>query len=53
MKKLLSLLCSLAIATHVSLAAGGWTDNYEKALAQAKSEKKLVLLVLCHSFIDG
>ena len=44
MKKLLSLLCSLVIATHVSLAAGGWTDNYEKALAQAKSEKKLVLL---------
>jgi protein disulfide-isomerase len=44
MKKLLSLLCSLAIATHVSLAAGGWTDNYKKALAQAKIEKKLVLL---------
>jgi thioredoxin-related protein len=44
MKKLLSLLCSLVIATHVSLAAGAWTDNYEKALAQAKSEKKLVLL---------
>ena len=44
MKKLLSLICSLVIATHVSLAAGGWTDNYEKALAQAKSEKKLVLL---------
>ena len=44
MKILLALLCSLVIATHVSLAAGGWTDNYEKALAQAKAEKKLVLL---------
>ena len=44
MKKLLSLLGILLIASHVSLAAGGWTDNYEKALAQAKTEKKLVLL---------
>jgi protein disulfide-isomerase len=44
MKKLFAFLCSLVIATHVSLAAGGWTDNYEKALAQAKTEKKLVLL---------
>ncbi len=25
---------------------------WNSALAQAKSEKKLVLLVLCHSFID-
>jgi thioredoxin-related protein len=44
MKKLLSFLGALLIASHVSLAAGGWTDNYEKALAQAKAEKKLVLL---------
>ncbi len=44
MKKLLALLCSLIVITHVSSAAVGWTDNYEKALAQAKTEKKLVLL---------
>jgi protein disulfide-isomerase len=44
MKKLLSLLSALLIASHVSFAATGWTDNYEKALAQAKTEKKLVLL---------
>jgi thioredoxin-related protein len=43
MKKLLSLLLILFVS-HVSFAAGGWTDNYEKALAQAKTEKKLVLL---------
>jgi thioredoxin-related protein len=44
MKKLLSLLSVLLIASHTALAAAGWTDNYEKALAQAKAEKKLVLL---------
>jgi len=44
MKKLLSLLSALLIASQVSFAATGWTDNYEKALAQAKTEKKLVLL---------
>ena len=44
MKKFLRLLSVLLIASHVSFAAGGWTDNYEKALAQAKTEKKLVLL---------
>ena len=44
MKRLLALLCSLLIASHLSLAAGGWTDNYEKAVAQAKAEKKLLLL---------
>ncbi len=44
MKTFLTLLCSLVLATHSALAAAGWTDNYEKALAQAKTEKKLVLL---------
>jgi len=43
MKKLLSLLFILT-ASHASFAAGGWTDDYDKALAQAKAEKKLVLL---------
>jgi len=42
MKKLLTLL--LIVAAQVSFAAGGWTDNFEKALAQAKTEKKLILL---------
>ena len=44
MKMFLALLSVLAIASHAALAAAGWTDNYEKAVAQAKTEKKLVLL---------
>ena len=44
MKKLIAFLCTLAVASQVSFAAAGWTDNYEKALAQAKAEKKFVLL---------
>jgi thioredoxin-related protein len=44
MKKFLSLFAAVVFSAHVSLAAGGWTDNYEKAVAQAKAEKKLVLL---------
>ena len=43
MKKLLPLGI-LLIAPHVLFAATGWTDNFDKALAQAKTEKKLVLL---------
>ncbi len=47
MKTLLRKLCgSLAILALAStaLAATGWDDNYDKALAQAKTEKKMVLL---------
>ncbi len=44
MKKFLSLLSVLLLVSHVSFAATGWTDNYKKALTQAKAEKKLVLL---------
>ena len=44
MKTLFAFLASLVIATQSAFAAAGWTDNYDKALAQAKAEKKLVLL---------
>jgi thioredoxin-related protein len=44
MKKFLTLIFALAVASQVSFAAAGWTTDYEKALAQAKAEKKLVLL---------
>ena len=44
MKKFLTLIFALAVLSHVSFAAAGWTTDYEKALAQAKAEKKLVLL---------
>ena len=48
MKKLLTRICALTVilagTTSVALAAAGWNDNYEKALAQAKTEKKMVLL---------
>jgi protein disulfide-isomerase len=35
---------ALALVSSTLFAAAGWGDNYEKALAQAKAEKKLVLL---------
>ena len=47
MKNSRSLLASLlALAFTASAFAGGegWSDNYAKALAQAKAEKKLVLV---------
>ena len=48
MKKLLSHLAAslavIALTTSAALAATGWGDNYDKALAQAKAEKKLVVL---------
>ncbi len=48
MKKLLTPLCSflaiLALTSTAALAAAGWGDDYEKAIVQAKAEKKLVLL---------
>jgi protein disulfide-isomerase len=48
MKKLLSRLFGslaiLALISSAALAATGWDDDYDKALAQAKTEKKLVLL---------
>jgi thioredoxin-related protein len=48
MKKFLAKLCSflalLALTSTAALAAGGWDDDYDKALAKAKAEKKMVLL---------
>ncbi len=48
MKKFLSKLCGalalLALTSTAALAAGGWDDDYDKALAKAKAEKKMVLL---------
>ncbi|MDB6172720.1 MAG: thioredoxin [Chthoniobacteraceae bacterium] len=33
-----------ALTSSALLAAGGWDDDYSKALTQAKAEKKMVLL---------
>ena len=40
----LAALCAAAVLTSFAAhAADGWTDNYAKAVAQAKAENKLVL----------
>ena len=44
MKKLLSSLAVLSLLTTAALSAAGWDDDYEKAVAKAKTEKKMVLL---------
>ena len=48
MKKLIARLLTrttaLAVSASAALAAAGWDDDYDKALAKAKAEKKLVLL---------
>ena len=44
MKKLLSSLAVLSLLTTAALSAAGWDDDYEKAVAKAKAEKKMVLL---------
>ena len=48
MKSLLSKLAAsgvaLALVSSTVLAAAGWNDDYEKGLAQAKTEKKLLVL---------
>src|SRR4051812_41378282 len=48
MKKLLTRLAAalavFVVGTSVSIAPAGWGDNYEKAIAQAKADKKLALL---------
>lgn len=44
MKSFLTSLAVLSILVSSSLAAAGWGDDYEKAMAQAKAEKKNVLL---------
>jgi protein disulfide-isomerase len=37
-------ISALALTSSAVLAKSGWGEDYEKALAQAKAEKKLVLL---------
>lgn len=48
MKMFLSRMFTLGVVVALSftatLAAAGWDDDYEKALARAKAEKKMVLL---------
>ena len=44
MKKALSSLAVFSLLASAALAAAGWGDDYEKALAQAKAEKKMVVL---------
>ncbi len=39
-----SFFAILALGSSVAVAAEGWGENYEKAAAQAKAEKKLLLL---------
>ena len=42
--RLFTACAVLAVGTSAALAAAGWDDDYEKAIAQAKAEKKMVLL---------
>ncbi len=44
MSKLAASCAVLTLVSSAALAAAGWGDDYEKALAQAKAEKKLVVL---------
>lgn len=44
LSRLFGSLTLLALASTAALAAAGWGDDYDKALAQAKTEKKMVLL---------
>ncbi|MHA3773999.1 thioredoxin family protein [Verrucomicrobiota bacterium sgz303538] len=42
--KILTLVTVAAMTTSAALAAAGWDDNYEKAVAKAKAENKMLLL---------
>ena len=42
--KLTGTLAVLALASTLTFAKDGWSEDYDKALAQAKADKKLVLL---------
>ncbi len=42
--QILSVFAVLAVASSAAFAAAGWDDDYEKAVAKAKAEKKMVLL---------
>ena len=42
--KLFGSLAIIALTSTAALAAAGWDDDYDKAVAQAKADKKMVLL---------
>lgn len=42
--RVLTACAILAVGSTVALAADGWSEDYAKAVAQAKAEKKMVLL---------
>ena len=42
--QILTVCAVLAVTSSAALAAAGWEEDYEKAVAQAKAEKKMVLL---------
>jgi protein disulfide-isomerase len=42
--RLATFLAVVSIVSSAALAAEGWGDDYDKALAAAKSEKKLLLM---------
>ena len=42
--KLTGILAMLALTSTLALAKDGWGEDYDKGLAQAKADKKLVLL---------
>jgi protein disulfide-isomerase len=42
--KLAASVAVLALGSSAAFAAAGWDDDYEKAVAQAKTEKKMVLM---------
>src|SRR5215218_2627951 len=44
LQKLTLFLAVLCLLAPVASAANGWDDDYDKALAKAKAEKKMVVL---------
>ncbi len=42
--KLTGFLAVLALTSTLAIAKDGWSEDYEKSLAQAKADKKLVLM---------
>src|SRR5262245_55081600 len=42
--RFLATCAILAVGSAVTFAAEGWNENFDKALAQAKTEKKMVLM---------
>jgi protein disulfide-isomerase len=44
LQKFTVFLAVLALVTSIASAASGWDDDYEKALAKAKAEKKMIVL---------